>query len=187
MGVADRDRLATPAHRLRMITPITRPSDHERATGTRKARPTRRHGTGQPRRHTKITTQQHNSASDRARTNSHAKSRLVARGSTMPDGDHVGVCCVAQRDWCVVSGSGQVMARPVSSSTSAVVHRSLCPTTRFGQFPACLLTATTDFRADAAMNVMFCVPGTFLTAGLAYGYTRLYHRFGEVGVVTRLA
>ncbi|WP_231588617.1 SDR family oxidoreductase, partial [Mycobacterium nebraskense] len=43
----------------------------------RNARPTRRHGTGQPRRHTKITTPHHNSASDPAHTNYHAKSRLT--------------------------------------------------------------------------------------------------------------
>ena len=31
------------------------------------------------------------------------------------------------------------------------------------------------------------MPGTFLTAGLACGYTRLQYRFGEDGVVTCLA
>jgi len=75
-----------------------------------------------------------------------------------------------------------VRAQPSRPSRASVKHgrahsgssrRSLCPTDRGGQITACLLTATTDFRADAAMNVMFCVPGTFLTAGLACGYTRL--------------
>ena len=94
-------------------------------------------------------------------------------GALSREGDHTGVGCVAQRDSCVVSGSVQVMVTPGSSRTSPMVHRSLCPIARFGQVTACLLTATTDFRADAAMNVMFCVPGTFLTAGLACGYTRL--------------
>ncbi len=49
-----------------------------------KTRPARRHGTDQPRHHTKTTTQQHNSTSDRAHTNYRAKSRLVTHPSGIP-------------------------------------------------------------------------------------------------------
>lgn len=77
----------------------------------------------------------------------------------------------------IVRGSGcsegKVMVRPGASSTSPMIHHSLRPIDRCGQVTACLLAATTDFRTDAAMNVMFCVPGTFLPACLACGYTRL--------------
>src|SRR4051794_24875509 len=41
--------------------------------------------------------------------------------------------------------------------SSRSMHRSLCPIERVGEMTACLLTATTDYRADAAMKVMFCM------------------------------
>ena len=91
LGIGDRHRLATPAHRLRIAPRPIRPIDHERPHRPWKARPARRHGTDQPRHHTETTTQHRNSVSARAHTNHHEKSRLTARGSA-----EVGVVAVLQ-------------------------------------------------------------------------------------------
>ena len=86
-AAADRDRLATHPHRLRIAPAHSDPTDHERPTGPRKARPTRRHGTAQPRHHAKMPTQQHHSAVERLNHQFDAKSRLVdlSRPRNYPD------------------------------------------------------------------------------------------------------
>lgn len=56
--------------------------------------PARRHGTDQPRHHTKPTTQQHNSTSNRAHTNYHEKSGL----ELVDDTEEPGVALAEIRD-----------------------------------------------------------------------------------------
>lgn len=117
--------------------------------------PARRHGTDQPRHHTKPTTQQHNSTSNRAHTNYHEKSGLEAHVVAYPDVIAVAATLLTARPRVEQPRTPTEPAWPtllldrINERTGAH-HADATPVEQWAQYRRLFATAVLTTRSDGA-------------------------------------